>query len=170
MKYKKIILFNIFIIFFIILSKYLSFEKNIILYISFNTVGYNFKDLLSISATILAVFIGFIATIATVLVSMCDKRIMVIIKRFGKTNIVLRSIKRALLSGIISLALIGIIYVNLDFNIILLRCIIIWVTLNNLFIFIRESKFLVFLVKHIMEQTFLDNEEIVFKSKTSKKN
>lgn len=168
---KKLLLFNILLMILCMLIK--KFLPQIICtvakYISFDIDGYNFKDLLSISATILAIFIGFIATIATVIVSMCKERLINLIKEFNNMSVVENSLKSALISGTIMLMCISIIYINFDFNILFLRYILIWIILNCLFIFIDESKFLIFLVKKLIEQTFYDNAEIVT-NKTDKKN
>lgn len=169
---KKLLIFNILLIILTTMVKQFlpQFTCTFIKYISFDTDGYNFKDLLSISATILAIFIGFIATIATVIVSMCKERLIIIIKKYDSISVVKDSLKGALVSGTILLMCISIIYVNFDFNILLLRFILIWIIFNCLFIFIYESEFLIFLVKNLVEQTFYDNEDIVINrnNKTNK--
>lgn len=165
---KNIIIFNliIIVIFIAIVFNFPSTKEYIIKYIMYSNEllpEYNLKELLSISSTILAVLLGFIATVATVLISMCDKRIMVLVKKFGKTDLIIRSISRSLKSGTIALICIAIIYVNFDFSILPIRLAIMWIMLNCLFIFINESRFLISLVKNIIEQVLFSNENISIK-------
>lgn len=184
MKYlnKKIILFNLLFIFLIIIINFLSLTENIINYITFKTNNYQFKDLLSVSITVLTIFLGFMATIATVLMSMCDKRIMKLISKFDKMETVAKSIKKSIKYGLLCLVLLGLMYTNLDgiisylitsvlpdninHNLELLnyikiifsptgiRIITLYITIIFLVIFIDASSYLVFLIKEIAEETF----------------
>lgn len=189
-KNKKIFIFNVVVLFLVYILIHCSLSHNVSNYIYFRTEEYDFKDLLSISITILTVFIGFMATIATVLMSMCDKRIMRLIGKFGKMNTVSNSIKKSIKYGLFCLILLGIMYTSvdemvsnlgimfinnyqnsnnnflyllmqcLDIIITYLRIILLYITLNLLFIFIDESRYLVFLVKKIMEETFKDSKDV----------
>ena len=161
MKKRKVILFNICLIVLIFIMFKFSLINDALKYIKFQTKECNFKDLLSISATVLTVFLGFIVTAITVIISMCDRRIMKLVKELGKISILYRSMKKSIVYGLISLLGISIMYINADFNIIELRLFIIWVVLNSLFIFSYYSMFLLKFMKLIIEKMFFSNEELV---------
>ena len=161
----KISLFNLVLIVICILLNKMSLLGNIIKYINLDkSISQNFKDLLSIAATIMAVFIGFIATAATVLMSMCDRRVMKIISRMSKLDIIIQSLKNSLKFGIVCLFCIGILYTNFDFNIMLIKYALIWCMLNSLFIFSYESRFLIGLVKNVTLDAFLNNESTTIRT------
>lgn len=161
MNNKKIIAFNVilFSILFIIFK--IGAIDNFIKYIMFETVDIHFKDLLSISSTFLSIFLGFIATSITVIISMSDKRMMKLVKDLGKINIIYKSMNKSIMYGLISLLGISIMYISGDFNIIYIRIIIILITLNTLFISLTHSIFLVKFMKMIIEKMFFSNEELV---------
>lgn len=130
-------------------------------YISFKSVKYDFKDLLSISITILAIFIGAIITAVTILISMCDKRLMKLIKSFNKSSYVVKASKTAILSGIVSTCLYAVIYTKLDFNILKLRVTILLIANYLLFIFIYNSRLLIKLVVNLLQTSLLGDDNIV---------
>ena len=109
MKLKRIMFYNfvyiILIIFGFFLLNILKITDKFIRYINFETVNFKFQDLLSIGITILAIFVGAIITVATVLISMCDKRIIKLISTYGKASFLVSSIKTSIICGIISTCL-----------------------------------------------------------------
>lgn len=169
MKKRRLILLNIIIIGFVFLIIKLNYIDNVLKYISFDTQKCNFKDLLSIICTILSIFIGFIVTCITVIVSMCDKRIMKVINDMGKTGILYISMKKAVSYGLISLIGSAILYINADFNVLAIRLLILWIIINSLYIFIYYSKNLIKFVSIMIKQIFLNDENMVIKGEFKKK-
>lgn len=161
MNNKKIIAFNVILFSILFIMFKIGAIDNFIKYIMFETVDIHFKDLLSISSTFLSIFLGFIATSITVIISMSDKRMMKLVKDLGKINIIYKSMNKSIMYGLISLLGISIIYISGDFNIIYIRIIIILITLNTLFISLTHSIFLVKFMKMIIEKMFFSNEELV---------
>ena len=161
MNNKKIIAFNIILFSILFIMFKIGAIDNFIKYIMFETVDIHFKDLLSISSTFLSIFLGFIATSITVIISMSDKRMMKLVKDLGKINIIYKSMNKSIMYGLISLLGISIMYISGDFNIIYIRIIIILITLNTLFISLNHSIFLVKFMKMIIEKMFFSNEELV---------
>ncbi|NKF05314.1 hypothetical protein J1C67_14605 [Clostridium gasigenes] len=149
---RKIIIFNVFllgggaIIYFY--QPYI-FEK-IMRYISYKTINFNFKDLLSITITILAIIIGLMITIATVLISMCEQRTIRIISELKDKGVLLRVIKKSVLFGILTEMSLGIVYIQADFNIIKLRIFILYLTCNFLLLFILYSNSLIDLLNKLL--------------------
>lgn len=161
MNNKKIIAFNVILFSILFIMFKIGAIDNFIKYIMFETVDIHFKDLLSISSTFLSIFLGFIATSITVIISMSDKRMMKLVKDLGKINIIYKSMNKSIMYGLISLLGISIMYISGDFNIIYIRIIIILITLNTLFISLNHSIFLVKFMKMIIEKMFFSNEELV---------
>ena len=161
MNNKKIIPFNVILFSILFIMFKIGAIDNFIKYIMFETVDIHFKDLLSISSTFLSIFLGFIATSITVIISMSDKRMMKLVKDLGKINIIYKSMNKSIMYGLISLLGISIMYISGDFNIIYIRIIIILITLNTLFISLNHSIFLVKFMKMIIEKMFFSNEELV---------
>lgn len=133
------------------IKRYLLFETKVIL----------FKDLLSIGITILAIIIGAIITVATVLMSMCDTRLMKLITRYGKSKYIVSSIKESIITGIITVCLYAIVYSNLDFSILWFRLIILYFASLLLIIFIIKSKLLIKLVISLLNDSFTENDSII---------
>lgn len=172
MKLKKIVFYNfiyslaIVSVFFI--SNIFKITDKIIRYINFETTNFKFQDLLSIGITILAIFVGAIITVATVLISMCDKRIMKLINRYGKSAYLVSSIKIAVVSGIISTCLFASVYARLDFNIFVVRLFILYFAVLALFIFVTKSKMLIKLVINILNDSFTGQDSIVVEAEFKK--
>ena len=80
------ILYIIFLSIIILLLNKFGVLDNFIKYIMFDSVRIDFKDLLSIGITILSIMIGAIITAATVLMSMCNSRLMKLINKYGKSK------------------------------------------------------------------------------------
>lgn len=143
-------------------------------YILFLSDDIYFKDLLSIGITILSIMIGAVITASTVLMSMCNTRLLKLINKYGKSNYIIKSIKEAIITGIISVCLYAIIYSNLDFSILILRLSILYVAGILLIIFIEKSKLLIGIVINLINDSFTENDSIIidaeFKNPNYKKN
>lgn len=92
---------------------------------------------------------------------MCDKRIMKLVNDMGKTGILYISMKKAVSYGLISLSGAAIIYINADFNVLIIRLLILWITINSLYIFIYYSTNLIKFVSVMVKQIFLNDENMV---------
>lgn len=164
---KKIIIFNMILIIIIITCNYFGLKDVISNYIICANDNNNFKDLLSVTITILTVFIGFIVTIATVFISMCDKRIIKLLNEYKKIDYLLSAIKKSIRYGLISLIGTSIIFISGDFNILKVRFVMIYIILNCLYMFISNSTLLVSLINKILSDSLKGNdtikEEIKFK-------
>lgn len=165
MKLKKIMFYNFIYLLIVILGallcNILKITDNIVRYINFETVNFKFQDLLSIGITILAIFVGAIITVATVLISMCDRRIIKLISRYGKLAFLVSSIKLSIISGIVSTCLFASVYARLDFNIFYFRLFILYLAGLVLYIFICKSKFLISLVINILNDSFSGDDSIL---------
>ena len=167
---KKIHIKNEYIIFIIynfvlLISFFISNKYNLIYkiqrYLLFDTKLILFKDLLSIGITILAIIIGAIITAATVLMSMCNTRLMKLMHKYGKSKYIVNSIKLSIITGIVSVCIYAIIYSNLDFSILWLRLILLYFANLLLIIFIVRSKILIKLVISLLNDSFSENDSIV---------
>lgn len=163
---KIFILYNIIIIgVFIVLEKYgiSSFIK----YISFETQTFKFQDLLSISLTVLSILVGAMLTIATVLISMCDKRVIKLINRFNKAHFVISTIKRGIVEGFITVGLLSIVYAKIDYNILWIRLMLLYISTFTLTLFIQNGMILIRLTLRILEESFEETSksEVTFKNK-----
>ncbi|MFT8352926.1 hypothetical protein [Clostridium saccharoperbutylacetonicum] len=165
MKLKKIIQYNFIYLLIITVGVYLFNKLNymgkIIKYINFETVNFKFQDLLSIGITLLAIFVGAIITVATVLISMCDKRIIRLISNYGKAPILVSSIKISIISGIVATCLLASVYARLDFNIFYLRISLLYIAGLFLYIFISKSKLLITLVINVLNDSFSNGDSII---------
>lgn len=172
MKLKKIVFYNFIYLLAIVsgffISNIFKITDKIIRYINFETTNFKFQDLLSIGITILAIFVGAIITVATVLISMCDKRIMKLINRYGKSAYLVSSIKIAVVSGIVSTCLFASVYARLDFNILVVRLFILYFAVLALFIFVTKSKMLIKLVINILNDSFTGQDSIVVEAEFKK--
>lgn len=165
MKIKKFFLYNIIYILAIAII-YLSishfgFKSEIIKYIKFETIDLKFQDLLSISITVLSIFVGAIITVATVLISMCDKRILRLINKYGKSRYLVSLIKTAIISGISVIFLLAIIYAKLDFNIMIIRYVLMYISGILVCTFIFKSSILINLVLNILNDAFDNDDNLV---------
>lgn len=134
-------------------------------YLLFQTEKIFFKDLLSIGITVLAIIIGAIITAATVLMSMCNTRLMKLIKEFEKSNSIIKTIKESIITGIGSVCLYAIIYANLDYSIVWLRLILLYFASLLLIFFIIKSKVLMELVLSLLNGSINRDDSIVVKPK-----
>lgn len=162
-KYIKVIILNVAIILVMIAVYKSRYRANVIDYLMYNSSYASLKDLLSMTATSLSVFIGFIVAIDTVLLSMCDKRIIKLIKAFNKADVLLSFIRNSIIFGLISLLGILIVYSNLDFNILILRLVILYVVLNCTIIFSINGTKLVLLINKVLKDSLNGNEDLVIK-------
>ncbi|EES49726.1 hypothetical protein NE172_05135 [Clostridium botulinum] len=163
--FKYNIMYIIFISIVILLLKEFGVLNNVIEYMLFESKGIYFKDLLSIGITILAIVIGAIITAATVLMSMCNARLMKLINKYGKSKYIVKIVKESIITGIIAVCLYAIIYSNLDFSILWLRLIILYCANLSLIIFSIKSKLLIELVIKLLSDSFTENESLVVESK-----
>lgn len=174
MKIKKFLFYNLKYFFAILILysviKYFGFKDEFIRYIKFETNNLSFQDLLSISITVLSIFVGAIITVATVLISMCDKRILKLINKYGKSKYLVSTIKRAIVSGISVIFLLAIIYAKLDFNIVLIRYIIMYLSGLILGIFISKSSILIKIVLNILNDAFDSSDSLVVEPEFKDKN
>lgn len=159
---KDFLIYNIILLLIYILLSFLKYDQSIIKYFLFDTTVIKFQDLLTVLITILSIFVGAIITIATVLVSMCDKRIIKLIKKFGKINHVIDSIKAAIITGILSIILLALVYSNCDLKILFLRCILLYMSGLFILIFINRSRMLIKLVISLLNNSF-GNDDIIEK-------
>ena len=141
----------------------LDFNENIVRYIMYNTETFKFQELLSIGITVLAIFVGAIITVATVLMSMCDKRVIKLITKYGKGKLLTKNIKVCLLSGIISTCIFAFIYARLDFNIIIIRFSLLIISIYFLLIFIYKSYLLLKIILSVLNESFDNDNNIVYK-------
>lgn len=162
---KQIIIYNI-IIALIVFGVYkLQLINKLYRYIMYETEVFKFQELLSIGITIFIVFLGAIITVATVLISMCDKRIIKLISRYNKSMYLVKSIKVSIITGLIAIILLAIIYARLDFNIFLIRIVLMYFAGYLSIIFIDKSKVLIITILSILNESFTYEESIVVKSK-----
>lgn len=165
---KDFLIYNIIVVFIFLLLNIFKYEQSIIKYFLFDTITIKFQDLLTVLITILSIFVGAIITVATVLVSMCDKRIIKLIKKFGKINHIIDSIKVAIITGILSIILLALIYSNCDLKILFLRLILLYMSGLFILIFINRSRMLIKLVISLLNNSF-GNDDIIEKPKLKNK-
>lgn len=161
---KDFLIYNIIVFSILLLLNIFKYEQNLIKYFLFDTTIIKFQDLLTVLITILSIFVGAIITVATVLVSMCDKRIIKLIKKFGKINHVIDSIKVAIVTGILSIVLLALVYSNCDFKILFLRFVLIYISGLTILMFINRSRMLIKLVISLLNNSF-GNDDIIEKPK-----
>ncbi len=158
MKYKvevkKFIIYTIVVILAFFMVKKYGIISYLIKYIKFDTENFKFQDLLSIVLTVLSIFVGAIITLATVLISMCDKRVMKLISKYQKSHYVISTIKIAIGTGIASVILLAIVYAKLDLNILYFRIFILYLAGFLLLLFINNSRLLVKLTLSVLEDSF----------------
>lgn len=159
------ILYIIFLSIIILLLNKFGVLDNFIKYIMFDSVRIDFKDLLSIGITILSIMIGAIITAATVLMSMCNSRLMKLINKYGKSKYIISAIKQSIIIGIITVCLYAIIYSSLDFLILWLRLIILYFANLLLIMFAVKSKLIIELVIKLLNDSFTEDESLVVESK-----
>lgn len=160
LKSKMFILYTSTIILLVIMLKHFNLLNQFLNYINCKSTDFKFQDLLSILLTILSIFVGAIITVATVLISMCDKRIMRLIKTYNLSENIIIDIKTAISSGIITVVLLAIIYSNLVFDVNIIRYIVLYISGISLIIFINSSKILILLVLNILDNSFEEDSSI----------
>ncbi|SHE62785.1 hypothetical protein [Clostridium fallax] len=164
MKYKKyfknFMTYNIFLTIIIIIFYKLNYNDKIIKYILFNTSIVKFQDLLTVIITILSIFVGAVITVATVLISMCDKRILKLIKKYNKVKYLISSIKIAISTGILTIIFLAIIYSNCDFKIIYIRLCLLYISGFLIYIFIKRSMLLINLVIKLLNNSFYNDDTL----------
>ncbi|AGK98016.1 hypothetical protein [Clostridium pasteurianum] len=158
---KNLILYSILIIIFVILFNRFGIINKINRYINFETTLLKFQDLLSITITVLAVFVGAIITVATVLISMCDRRIIRLITKNDKAAYLISCIKISISTGLAIIMLLAIIYARLDFNIYIARLILLYIVGYLMLIFISKSKLLIHVVLSILNESFKGYENFI---------
>ena len=159
--FKNLILYNIFLIIIISLFHRIGITDKVIRYIQFETIVFKFQDLLSIAITIIVVLVGAIITVATVLISMCDKRIIKLIQKNGKSSYLVTCIKVSITTGMSIITLLAIIYARLDFNIYIIRIVILYIVGYLMIIFITKSKLLVEIVLSILNDAFKESDNFI---------
>ena len=157
---KTIIIYTIVIIIAFILIN-LIFGKEVSKYITFDTEYVDFQDLLSILVTILSIFVGAIITVATVLISMCDKRIIRLLRKFRETKYIISCIKISVLTGILDIIILAWLYTKLYPKNLVLIYVLIYTAALLFAIFIRMSSVLVRLVFRLLDGAFDSNDSIV---------
>lgn len=157
-----IIIYTVVLTLLYLLAKYKNIDNNIINYFTFNKeCPLDFHNLLNIILTILSIFIGAIITVATVLISMCDKRIMRLIKRYTQQKYLISSIKIAIASGIFAVVTLSIISSELDFNIFFVRFLLLYISGATIILFIKNSVLPVSLILNILDDCFNENDSII---------
>lgn len=164
-EFKIFIIYNITLCIAFFTFKQYNILDKIIRYLLFQTEIISFKDLLSIGITVLAIIIGAIITAATVLMSMCNTRLMKLIKEYGKSNSIINTIKESIITGIVAVCLYAIIYANLDYAILLLRLILLYFASLLSVFFIIKSKVLIELVLSLLNGSINGDDSIVEKPK-----
>ncbi len=157
---KTIIIYTIIIIIaFIIIN--LIFGKEVFKYITFDTEYADFQDLLSILVTILSIFVGAIITVATILISMCDKRIIKLLREFKETKYIILCIKISVLTGILDIIILAWLYTKLYPRNLVLIYILMYIASLLFAIFARMGSVLVRLVFKLLDGAFDSNDSIV---------
>ena len=167
MKFKQKIMYFIiynsivFTVYFYLTLKNTSLSEKITRYIMFNTEVFKFQDLLSVTITILTILLGAIITVATVLISMCDKRLIKLINNYNKSDFLISTIKTSILTGMLSVVLLAIVYANIDMNNLVIRLGIMYIIGMLVFIFINRSKLLISLVLKLLKDSFKGTDNII---------
>jgi hypothetical protein len=165
---RNIIFYNLLLIVLTFLFYKIGIINKVVRYISFETIMFKFQDLLSISITILIVFVGAIITVATVLISMCDKRIIRLIASNNKTSYLVTSIKISISSGLIVIILLASIYARLDFNIFAIRITILYLVGYLMSVFITKSKILIQIVLSVLNESFREQDPFIVQANFKK--
>ncbi|MHC1683666.1 MAG: hypothetical protein AB6733_12030 [Clostridiaceae bacterium] len=166
--FKSLLLYNVIIVLIFIIFYKINVLNKIIRYINFETVVFKFQDLLSITITVLSVFVGAIITVATVLISMCDKRIIKLISNYDKSSYLVSSIKESIVSGIVIIVLLAIIYARIDFNIFIIRCILLYLSGILMMTFTIKSKLLIVIVLSVLNEAFKEQNHFIVDAKFKK--
>ena len=167
MKFKQKIMYFIiynlivFTVYFYLTLKNTSLSEKITRYIMFNTEVFKVQDLLSVTITILTILLGAIITVATVLISMCDKRLIKLINNYNKSDFLISTIKTSILTGMLSVVLLAIVYANIDMNNLVIRLGIMYIIGMLVFIFINRSKLLISLVLKLLKDSFKGTDNII---------
>ena len=165
MKFKQkimyFIIYNLIVLAVYLTLKHTGLSEKIIRYIMFNTEVFKFQDLLSVTITILTVLLGAIITVATVLISMCDKRLIKLINTYNKSDFLISTIKTSILTGLLSVILLAIVYARIDMNKLTIRLGIMYITGMLFFIFIHKSKLLISLILKLLKDSFKGTDNII---------
>ncbi len=165
----NIIFISIFIIIFFTSPDIISNIKNYILNTE-NIIG-EFNDLLSMLITVMSILLSMVITIGTLLLSMCDKRIMILLKKFNRVSLVINSIRVAICSGIVTILIGSVLYLKLDFGMTYIRLLLLFILINSLNLFLKDSCMLVVLINELLQETFYpERYKCVEKSYVKKKN
>lgn len=162
---KHFIFYNLIIGLFIFFAYKLELINELYRYMMYKTETFKFQELLSIGITIFIVFLGAIITVATVLISMCDKRIIKLISKYNKSKYLIKAIKTSIITGIIAIIILAGVYAKLDFNIVCIRISLLYISGYLTVIFINKSRVLIITILSILNESFTDEESIVIKSK-----
>lgn len=159
-EYIMFLIYNlILLISFLVSNKYELIHK-IQRYVLFETEMFSFKELLSISITILTIAFGAILTISTVLISMCDKRLMKLLNNFNRSSYVIKCIKKSIKLGITVILLYSIVYAQLDYRVLSLRILILYSASFLLILFLYYSKILVTIIISLLNDS-LENDDSI---------
>lgn len=164
-EFKIFIAYNVILLISLFISNKYNFNDKVQRYVLFKTNVILFKDLLSIGITVLAIIIGAIITAATVLMSMCETRLMKLIKEYGGSKCIINTIKESIITGIGSVCLYAIIYANLDFYILWLRLVLLYFASLLLIFFIIKSKILIELVLNLLNGSINGDDTVKVKPK-----
>lgn len=159
--FKNLVLYNILLIIIISLFYRIGIIDKVIRYIKFETIVIKFQDLLSIAITILTVFVGAVITVATVLISMCDKRIIKLIQNYNKSSYLVSCIKIAITTGISIIILLAVVYARLDLNIYIVRLIILYLSGYLMVVFITKSRLLIQVVLSVLNDAFKEPNHFI---------
>ena len=141
----------------VFLTEYPITRKMTIEFLSFSE-NTNLKDILAMLINILILIIGIIATIVTVLISMCDKRVLVLMKKYNSLHIIASATKKSL-SGLaltLLLTLFTYIFTFLNWQI---RIFLLFMIMNILIFAMTKASILFMVIKSIFEETFNDNND-----------
>ncbi len=104
---------------------------------------------------------------------MCDKRIIKLIQKNNKAVYLVSCIKIAITTGMISIVLLAVVYAKLDFNIYIIRIIILYLVMYLLIIFTLKSRLLIKVVFSVLNDAFKESDSFIvegtFKAPNNKK-
>lgn len=159
-EYIIFVMYNLIVLISFLISNKYNLTTKIKRYVLFETQIFSFKDLLSISITILTIAFGAILTISTVLISMCDRRLMKLLNNFNRSSYVIRCIKKSILQGLIVILLYSIVYAQLDCRVYIGRILILYIASFLLLLFLYNSKILVGIIISLLSDSLENNDSI----------
>ncbi|SHK37504.1 hypothetical protein SAMN02745248_02393 [Hathewaya proteolytica DSM 3090] len=113
-----------------------------------------FKDLLPHIITFVSILLSMNITIGTLLLTMCDKRIMELIKRFKYTDFVIKILKYSIIQGVFLILLLVGIYIRIDFGNTWVRTVILILAANFIIYFFINTYRLIWLINKLLDETF----------------